>query len=305
MKIDWKKILAVVGGLVILAGISYLVLWLKVDMKPSEIQSEIQNGTSMMDNIPENAIPLMLKGIVRSIKRPAPDIPYDYSLEFTEVSPELEKAFSHADPPGVPRGVVILPGGALNQDSFETNIGKNVVIEGYLFGGYVESLVFTVLSIQPGLEKLPVDYTKPRGTRVGYVKKVYESNGRIYIDFDEAKFFCGEAAIKFLKENGGCTAYDGDGCFIPSGCIVPNKDEAVQSLIVKESSRVTVLSNGWDLVEPNGISITPGEFENNFGLELDNSKPRVNAFYVPSYPPYWINQDENGAITSIAEQYMP
>ncbi len=46
MTINWQKILAVVLGLVVLAGISYLVLWLKPPNKSGEFQSGNQNGTS-------------------------------------------------------------------------------------------------------------------------------------------------------------------------------------------------------------------------------------------------------------------
>lgn len=44
MNTDWKKILAVVIGLVLLAGVAYLVLWLKPEAKTSEV--EVQNGSS-------------------------------------------------------------------------------------------------------------------------------------------------------------------------------------------------------------------------------------------------------------------
>lgn len=45
-QVDWLKILAVVLGLVVLVGISYLVLWLKADTEPSGIGPMVQNGTS-------------------------------------------------------------------------------------------------------------------------------------------------------------------------------------------------------------------------------------------------------------------
>ena len=48
IKIDWKKILAVVGGLVILVGIAYLVLWLKP--KPSGFEVGSQNGNLTISN---------------------------------------------------------------------------------------------------------------------------------------------------------------------------------------------------------------------------------------------------------------
>lgn len=44
--IGWQKILAVGLGLVILAGISYLVLWSKKDVGPVGIEPVVQNGTS-------------------------------------------------------------------------------------------------------------------------------------------------------------------------------------------------------------------------------------------------------------------
>ncbi|MEK7117568.1 MAG: hypothetical protein AAB861_02225 [Patescibacteria group bacterium] len=167
-----------------------------------------------------------------------------------------------------------------------------------------EKILSTFKFIEPATEKVVVDYTKPRGARIGYIKKVYENSGGIYIDFDEVKFFYGEAAIKFLKENGGCTPDEGGGCFLPNNYTISNKDEVVQSLLVKEGAKVTVLGNGWDLVEPNGVSITAQEFKSNFGQSINEVKPGAK-FYVPSYPPYWINQDESGRVTSIVEQYIP
>ena len=46
MKIDWKKILAVVGGLVILVGLTYLVLWLKPEAEPNGVEVDLKNGSS-------------------------------------------------------------------------------------------------------------------------------------------------------------------------------------------------------------------------------------------------------------------
>ena len=46
MLIDWKKILAVVLGLVLLAGLAYLVLRLKPGVKQNGVENGIQSGTS-------------------------------------------------------------------------------------------------------------------------------------------------------------------------------------------------------------------------------------------------------------------
>lgn len=50
MEINWKKILAAVVGLVILAGISYLVLWLRPKTMPNDVPPGVQNGSSTVAN---------------------------------------------------------------------------------------------------------------------------------------------------------------------------------------------------------------------------------------------------------------
>jgi len=48
MTVNWKKILAVVGGLVVLVGVAYLVWWLKSNLIVDYVPQGIHNGTSTL-----------------------------------------------------------------------------------------------------------------------------------------------------------------------------------------------------------------------------------------------------------------
>lgn len=102
-------------------------------------------------NVDKSRTELVVKGIIKRGRRPVPDIYYDYYLEFTGKAEELG-AFYRADPPGIPKGITLLPSSKLVLENFEKNINQNVIVRGILGGGYVESLVFTVFSIEPEVD---------------------------------------------------------------------------------------------------------------------------------------------------------
>lgn len=87
---------------------------------------------------------LVLRGTVVHVKRPAPDIGYDYQLEL-EI-PFVDK-FSSAGSPQTVSLVDITPGTNDLWNEIEMNINKEITVEGYMVWGYAESRYLQVLTV--------------------------------------------------------------------------------------------------------------------------------------------------------------
>ena len=151
-------------------------------------------------------------------------------------------------------------------------------------------------------------YTVPRGDKIGYIHKVYEANGKNYIDFEEIQFFYGKAANEAMREDGKCYIQPGEtGCFAPDGYYIrETKNHPTSTLEIATNASFTV----WRWLDcrdlnPNGVPITWDQFKNGFGVFAPCKPTQSFGFDVPATSPYWIKQNENGAVTLIWEQYVP
>lgn len=120
---------------------------ISIDQCNCEVTPNKESVIKTASSIYENKEPEKLIGQITRCKRPSPDIAYDYYLK-------LEKPYTdHQDPSGNPTlvdNLMILPTDFEMLAAFEKHIAskEKLALSGYKLGGYVESTVFHVLSIQ-------------------------------------------------------------------------------------------------------------------------------------------------------------
>ena len=89
--------------------------------------------------VPEESEIKTYQGIVREIERPAPDISYDYVLEFTKPQ-EIANA---AGTPTIEH-IVIMPTTIPVEKYIQETLGKIIELTGFISWGYAESTVFYI-----------------------------------------------------------------------------------------------------------------------------------------------------------------
>ena len=144
----------------------------------------------------------------------------------------------------------------------------------------------------------------PQGDKVGYIKRVYKSNNKNYIDFDEIEFFLGEEATEAQRVDGKCVPAEGSDCYNPTGYYIRNTNKIIESIQIYSDAEIILLSDCYSLTE-SGISITIDQFINNFGSNIACSKPDAASFYAPDNSPYWIKLNTDGMAEKMTEQYIP
>lgn len=136
---------------------------------------------------------------------------------------------------------------------------------------------------------------------IGYVKNIYEKNGRKYLTIDEAKFYRGDAAVKACAADGYPGESDMDGYYIS------NKDKTITEYEISNSCSFS--TENWQLHEGQLIS-NSGENE---AINYDKMKGLVNTHTSKGIANGWIdNRDnlywliiDNNVVVQMDAQYTP
>jgi hypothetical protein len=87
---------------------------------------------------------LIVRGVIQTAERPAPDIAYDYQIEL--ISPIYDPL--NASYPDLPiSSLVIIPKTEIQERELVKNLGNEVTVSGYLSWGYAESRPLVLESI--------------------------------------------------------------------------------------------------------------------------------------------------------------
>lgn len=131
---------------------------------------------------------------------------------------------------------------------------------------------------------------------MGYIRTVYEKDGKRYIDIDYVQWLTGGEAIKAIIEDGKCpvTIYPDPSYCIPNGFYVRNQNPKIRTFEISkdaEISRATAFH-----YSSSGIRvINYDEFENLFTTS-DSVFKSVIPFHI---------EVVNGVVVKITEQYIP
>jgi len=132
--------------------------------------------------------------------------------------------------------------------------------------------------------------------QIGYIKNVYEKDGKRYLDIDYVQYLSGEEAIKAMKEDGKCPAdiYPDPTQCIPNGYYIRNQNPKIRTFEISkdaEISRTTAFeysSSGIKIINYN-------EFKNLFA---------ARDSYFKSTIPFHI-EILNDVVVKITEQFIP
>jgi|GEM_PF-1410814 len=136
--------------------------------------------------------------------------------------------------------------------------------------------------------------TSQSGQRFGFIRSVENTDGRVYLSFDEAQFYTGEAAQNAALAAGRCTPETLSEC-TPNDFYIENTSDELSWRAVDPDVRITMETLRYTDTGSyaSGENITLSEFQNLF---TETSLWRSI--------PFWI-MVEDGRVTEIQEQYIP
>lgn len=130
---------------------------------------------------------------------------------------------------------------------------------------------------------------------MGYIKTVYESTGKRYLDIDYVQWLTGDEAIKAMREDGKCSpdVYPDTGQCIPNGFYIRNQNPKIRTFEISKDVQIS-RATAFDY-SPSGIkSINYEEFKSLFTPK--DSYFRNLPFHI---------EVVNGLVMKITEQYIP
>lgn len=132
--------------------------------------------------------------------------------------------------------------------------------------------------------------------QMGYIKKVYEKNGKKYLDIDYIQWLAGDAAEKAMREDGQCPK-SGE-CIVLDDYYIRNQNPLIRTFEILPDAQFLMQTyklgeNGGDISWNQEISYN--QFKNIF---MTNLKPRLKD--VP-----YIVEIQSQKIVKVTEQYIP
>ncbi|MDD5448502.1 MAG: hypothetical protein PHO53_04985 [Actinomycetota bacterium] len=128
---------------------------------------------------------------------------------------------------------------------------------------------------------------------VGYIKAVYEKDGKRYLDIDYVQLFFGDEAIKAMIEDGKCPPDADPSYYVPNDWYVRNQNPKIRTFEIAKDALITTTTR-LDGSSTEGRIISYKELKQLFALYpwLSTSAP----FHI---------QATDGRITILAEQFIP
>lgn len=141
----------------------------------------------------------------------------------------------------------------------------------------------------------------PKDTPIGYIQKLYEKDGKQYMDIDYIQWFVGEAAIPEIKKDGKCAEWGEDvqNCYPISGFYIRNVNPKIRTFEISPDTEVYMTTYPLsETGEEFGGKITYEEFKRLFNVGSDDQYDYLKS------EPYYIIIDHDKVII-IAEQFVP
>ncbi len=148
---------------------------------------------------------------------------------------------------------------------------------------------------------------------LGYIKRVYQDNGRTYIDLDEAQMMTGYdgARAMFADTDGDCPSGVDDttssACMTDDGYYIRNNSTSTMSLELAPSAVFNVVSS--TIAGPKPIPLKSfAAFQHYLdGVQavISNSAPAPDTHGVYTFgPPFHVTL-KDGVVVKLEEQYLP
>ncbi len=139
--------------------------------------------------------------------------------------------------------------------------------------------------------------TKPKVTRqCGYIKRVYKSGGKNYLDIDYIQFLTGEEADEAAREDGEI----GPGEHVPNDYYIRNENPRIRKLEIDRGVKVFVET--YNEVEREGIIVRKRSLDFKTFKQVFETNDPNNQVMIQN--PYWITLQDS-IVVKIEEQYIP
>lgn len=129
---------------------------------------------------------------------------------------------------------------------------------------------------------------------MGYIKRVYQKNGKDYLDIDYIQWLMGDAASKAMWEDGRCEGLTQEKCYPPNGYYIRNQNPQIRTFEVAKNTMVTLL---YLTPENPSEKVSFSRFQNVFNSTDEKMAHFKNA-------PFNIELEGN-TVFSISQQYVP
>lgn len=148
----------------------------------------------------------------------------------------------------------------------------------------------------PESEEEPTKKPDETEKAMGYIKTVYEKDGKRYLDIDYVQWLTGDEAIKAMREDGKCPVdiYPDPSYCIPNGFYIRNQNPKIRTFEISKNAEIT-RATAFDFSPSGKKVITYEEFKHLFTAEDS---------YFGSSVPFHI-EVINGLVIEITEQYIP
>jgi hypothetical protein len=156
----------------------------------------------------------------------------------------------------------------------------------------------------------PATITVDAEEQFGYIKSIYQQNGKWYLDIDYAVFFADsaadiEAASRAALADGKCGSFNAYNC-APGGFYIRNTNSQIRTFEVSPSARVVMAQWSHEAdgnFKADDLSLDFTGFAGIFSGKTVLTPEGGSASGFMGLP-YWIVMD-NGVVTEIRQQYIP
>lgn len=127
--------------------------------------------------------------------------------------------------------------------------------------------------------------------QVGYIERVYEENGKRYLQFDEVKFLTGDEAVEQAKKDGNAIFENGQ-YYVLDDYYIVNEDKELKDYLIDKDASLNMLGF---MVNPESDDIT------NKPVNFQEFKDIVNSKGARLYYIYTLN----GIVEKVEGQFIP
>jgi len=160
----------------------------------------------------------------------------------------------------------------------------------------------TQLQGQQGTQKNgeePIDKLGTTEKAMGYIKAVYEKDGKRYLDIDYVQYLTGDEAIRAIREDGKCSPdiYPDPSYCIPNGYYIRNQNPKIRTFEISKNVEILMQTYGSGKCHVRQNEKVSYEIFKSFW----GSNP--TCVHLKDLP--YNVEVKNGIVTKITEQFIP
>jgi len=145
----------------------------------------------------------------------------------------------------------------------------------------------------------PTDKLGATEKAMGYIKAIYEKDGKRYLDIDYVQYLTGDEAIRAIREDGKCPPdiYPDPSYCIPNGYYIRNQNPKIRTFEVSKNVEILMQTYG------SGKCHVKENEKVSYGIF--KSFWESNPVCVHLKDSLYNIEVKNGIVTKIAEQFIP